>query len=215
MQAKLVSVTAPFVPGIVNAEDLIVYCARVSNPQNQLNCETGGRLLKYCLEHRHWSVFEMADMTIEVETSRAIAAQILRHRSFVFQEFSQRYAKANLGFEAIRMRRADDHNRQNSIDDLPADLRSFFEAMAVKQQESAKELYLEMVEAGIAPECARFVLPLNTTSRLYMKGCVRSWIHYLQARLAAETQQEHRELAELVRPIFAAQFPRVAACLGM
>lgn len=215
MKVSLVAVTqpAPMDGGPRTAEELMVYCARVSSPSNQGNHETGERLLRYCMVHGHWSVFEMADMTVEVETSRAIAAQILRHRSFSFQEFSQRYAAATLGFEDVQPRRQDYQNRQASHDDLPVEIRAWFDRIERETVSYAIRNYESALAAGIAKESARFLLPLSVRTRLYMKGSVRSWIHYLQARDADGVQAEHRDVAREVRRIFAEAFPLTAKAL--
>ncbi len=199
MKVKLVSVTP-------DAEKLMAYCARVSNPANQENPEYS-RLLRYCANHGHWSVFEMADMTVEIETSRAVSAQLLRHRSFVFQEFSQRYAAATLGFEDITPRRQDDKNRQNSTEDLEPRILSWFQKRMDDIEKESQMAYELALDLGIAKESARFLLPLSTTTRLYMKGSVRSWIHYLKVRLDKSTQKEHRDIAELIMLEFKTQFP--------
>lgn len=215
MKVALVAVMKP-VPtegGPRTVEELMVHCARVSSPDNQGNHESGPRLLRYCMAHGHWSVFEMADMTVEVETSRAIAAQILRHRSFSFQEFSQRYAKADLGFEDVNPRRQDTHNRQASHDDLPSNVRDWFATAEKHVASTAQSLYDEALSKGVAKESARFLLPLSTRTRLYMKGSVRSWIHYLQARDADGVQEEHRAVARAVRGIFAECFPVTAQAM--
>ncbi len=213
MQVKFVAVTTPAVElqaqGIRTAEDLISYCARVSNSSNQLNVETGPKLLKYCLRMGHVSVFEVASLTLEIETSRAIAAQILRHRSFTFQEHSQRYSTVG-GFEEILPRRQDTKNRQNSIDDLPDEVFNWFRDEIECTQEQAYALYNEAVGRGIAKESARFLLPLSVKTRLYMTGSVRSWLFYLKARTSSETQLEHRQVAEACKAIFTQQFPVVA-----
>jgi thymidylate synthase (FAD) len=207
-KVKLVSVTP-------NAEQTMAYIARVSNPSNQENPNYAG-LLKYCIKHNHWSVFEQATMTLEIETTRGIAAQILRHRSFTFQEFSQRYADTNLITEDIplpELRRQDTKNRQNSTDDLPADLRIELYSKIQDHFDAAQNLYKELLEADVAKECARFVLPLATPTRLYMTGSVRSWLHYIDLRSAHGTQKEHMQIAEEVRCIFTCQFPAVSAAL--
>ncbi len=209
MNAKLVSITQPCADlieqGILTADDLIAYCARVSNPSNQLNTETAPRLLAYCIRHGHWSVFETASMTVEVETSRAIAAQLLRHRSFTFQEFSQRYATAS-EFEPVELRKQDTKNRQGS-GELVSDPQQYAEVeLAI---EDAHRTYQYLIACGVSKETARMVLPLCTRTRLYMTGCVRSWIHYFDQRCAEHTQKEHRELACLIREVFAKQFPNV------
>jgi thymidylate synthase (FAD) len=207
-KVKLVSVTP-------NAEQTMAYIARVSNPSNQENPNYAG-LLKYCIKHNHWSVFEQATMTLEIETTRGIAAQILRHRSFTFQEFSQRYADTNLIAQDIplpELRRQDTKNRQNSTDDLPADLRIELYSKIQDHFDAAQNLYKELLEADVAKECARFVLPLATPTRLYMTGSVRSWLHYIDLRSAHGTQKEHMQIAEEVRCIFTCQFPAVSAAL--
>jgi len=209
MNAKLISITQPcgelVQQKILTADDLIAYCARVSNPANQTNTETAPRLLAYCIRHGHWSVFETASMTVELETSRAIAAQLLRHRSFTFQEFSQRYA-ASSKYEPIELRWQDQKNRQASgdpCDDLDLELEAI-EAIHV-----SFDTYKSLIDAGVSKETARMVLPLATRTRLYMTGCVRSWIHYFDQRCAEHTQKEHRELAENIREIFSKQFPSI------
>ena len=191
------------------------YVARVSNPNNQENPNVSG-LLKYCIKHNHWSVFEQAHLTVEIETTRGIAAQVLRHRSFTFQEFSQRYADSSLLGKEIplpALRRQDDKNRQNSIDDIDPLTQQDFEIKMQRHFESGMKLYKEMLDAGIAKECARFVLPLATPTRLYMTGSVRSWVHYIDLRSAHGTQKEHMDVAEGVRSIFCKQFPTVAKAL--
>ena len=183
--------------------------ARVSNPKNAKNTETAPKLLRYLLKHKHYSPYEMANMCVEIETTRAISPQILRHRSFSFQEFSQRYADTGeLGSAVIpHLRRQDFKNRQNSIDDLPADAISGYYRRISKLYEDAEHLYREMVSSGIAKECARSVLPLSTQTRLFMNGTIRSWIHYLQLRCHESTQLEHREIAEAIKEIFCKEFP--------
>lgn len=185
------------------------YCARVSSPQNQHATETVPRLLRYCIKHGHWSVFEMADMTLEIETSRAISAQILRHRSFSFQEFSQRYAEATR-FEVALPRRQDTKNRQNSFDDLPQSDADWFARVQLETQAQALQQYEGALARGIAKECARFLLPMSVGTRLYMKGSARSWIHYLKVRCDAATQLEHRAIAEECKRLFVEQFPHTA-----
>ena len=191
------------------------YVARVSNPNNQENPNVSG-LLKYCIKHNHWSVFEQAHLTVEIETTRGIAAQVLRHRSFTFQEFSQRYADSSLLAKSIplpQLRRQDDKNRQNSIDDVDPLMQQDFEIKMQRHFVDAMHLYKEMLEAGIAKECARFVLPLATPTRIYMTGSCRSWIHYIDLRSAHGTQQEHKEIAEACRNVFVEQFPIVSQAL--
>jgi len=192
-----------------NAEEMIVKMARVSAPKNQDNMDTAPRLLKYLINNKHWSPFEMANMCVEIETTRAISPQILRHRSFSFQEFSQRYADtAELGSAVIpHLRRQDYKNRQNSIDDLSAEnIASYYRRISALY-EDAEHLYREMLSNGVAKECARSILPLSTQTRLFMNGTLRSWIHYLQLRCGPETQFEHRQIAESIKRIFCEQFP--------
>jgi len=198
------------------AEELITMMARVSNPSNQDNMETAPKLLRYLINHRHWSPFEMASMCIEINTTRAISAQIIRHRSFAYQEFSQRYANANeLGSAVIpHLRRQDTKNRQNSTNDLvdklgKAKLAEFYRRTSAIYEE-AEHLYKEMVSAGVAKECARSVLPLASPTRIYMCGTLRSWIHYIDLRTANGTQQEHKEIAEGCKKIFTANLPVIA-----
>ena len=207
MTVKLVSVTP-------DAEQLMAYIARVSNPSNQDNEKYAG-LLKYCIKHNHWSVFEQSTMTLEIETTRAIAAQILRHRSFTFQEFSQRYASSNdLGdINLPELRKQDLKNRQNSTDDLDPNLVDKFERQMITLFSSAKSLYTQMLDAGVAKECARMVLPLCTPTRIYMTGSCRSWIHYINLRSAHGTQKEHMVIAEACRKVFTEQFPAVSEAL--
>ena len=209
MEVKLISVTQPVED--ISPEGLIAYCARVSSP-NQEN-PNYAKLLKYCADHGHWSIFEMADMTVEITTTRAIAAQILRHRSFNFQEFSMRYATA-FGYESTPARRQDEKNRQNSIDDLPVDVKESFLFFQEQVWDFAYTRYQEAIANGVAKECARMLLPLNTKTRLYMKGSVRSWIHYFQVRCDPATQKEHRDIALAAREIFCEQFPTVATAIG-
>jgi len=207
MTVKLVSVTP-------DAEQLMAYIARVSNPSNQDNEKYAG-LLKYCIKHNHWSVFEQSTMTLEIETTRAIAAQILRHRSFTFQEFSQRYASSNdLGdIDLPELRRQDTKNRQNSIDDLDSEMVDKLNRQMITLFSSAKSLYTQMLNAGVAKECARMVLPLCTPTRIYMTGSCRSWIHYINLRSAHGTQKEHMVIAEACRKVFTEQFPAVSEAL--
>ena len=207
MTVKLVSVTP-------DAEQLMAYIARVSNPSNQDNEKYAG-LLKYCIKHNHWSVFEQSTMTLEIETTRAIAAQILRHRSFTFQEFSQRYASSNdLGdIDLPELRRQDTKNRQNSIDDLDPEMVDKLNRQMITLFSSAKSLYTQMLDAGVAKECARMVLPLCTPTRIYMTGSCRSWIHYINLRSAHGTQKEHMVIAEACRKVFTEQFPAVSEAL--
>ena len=205
--AKLISVTP-------EAEQHIAYCARVSNPNNQDNEKFAG-LLKYCIKHQHWSIFEQAFMTLEIETTRGIAAQVLRHRSFTFQEFSQRYASTELltNIELPELRRQDDKNRQNSIDDLDPEVVDKLNRQMVTLFSSANSLYKQMLELGVAKECARFVLPLATPTRMYMTGSVRSWIHYIELRGANGTQKEHMDIALSCKEVFKEQFPVISEAL--
>ena len=194
----------------------MAYIARVSNPSNQDNEKYAG-LLKYCIKHNHWSVFEQSTMTLEIETTRAIAAQILRHRSFTFQEFSQRYASSNdLGdIDLPELRRQDTKNRQNSIDDLDPKVVDKLNRQMNTLFSSAYSLYNQMLEAGVAKECARFVLPLATPTRLYMSGTVRSWLHYIELRTGHGTQKEHMEIANECKSIFSEQFPTIASAMWL
>ena len=205
---KLVSITP-------DAEKTMAYIARVSNPSNQNNNDFAG-LLKYCIKHQHWSVFEQSSMTLEIETSRAIAAQILRHRSFTFQEFSQRYADTNLIANKIpvpALRKQDLKNRQNSTDDLDEFVKQDIEMTITAHFNHAEKLYKRMLDAGVAKECARMVLPLATPTRLYMTGSCRSWIHYINLRSAHGTQKEHMDIAHECRKVFTEQFPVVSEAL--
>ena len=197
-----------------DAEQHMAYVARVSNPKNQDNEKFAGRL-KYCIQHGHWSVFEQAFMTIEINTTRGIAAQILRHRSFTYQEFSQRYADSNLlvDIELPELRRQDDKNRQNSIDDLDPEMVDKFNRQMNTLFSSAFGLYNQMLKAGVAKECARFVLPLATPTRIYMTGSCRSWIHYINLRSAHGTQKEHMDIANGCKKIFVENFPSVSEAL--
>ncbi len=208
-KAKLISITP-------DAEKIMAYVARVSNPANQANEKIAG-LLKFCIKNGHWSVFEQAFMTIEVETSRAICTQILRHRSFSFQQFSQRYADNSLLCEEIPLpdiRLQDYKNRQNSIDNLSEDEKAYWHAKIKDVFKQSMDLYLQMIAAGVAKECARFVLPEQMPARIYMSGTIRSWIHYIELRSGNGTQKEHMEVAELCRQIFIEQLPVVAKALG-
>jgi thymidylate synthase (FAD) len=209
MSVKLISVTP-------DAEKLMSYCARVSNPSNQ-DSDNYAKLLAYCIKNKHWSIFEMASMGLEVNTTRGIAAQILRHRSFNFQEFSQRYADTTLLAEEIplfELRRQDDKNRQNSIDDIPDEVRAKWGMKIREHFAKAKSIYDGMIADGIAKECARFILPLATPTRLYIHGNIRSWIHYIELRSSNGTQKEHMLIAEEAKRIFSEQFPTVSEALG-
>ena len=207
-QIKLVSVTP-------DAEKTIAYVARVSNPANQENEKFAG-LLRYCIQHGHWSVFEQAFMTVEINTTRGLAAQILRHRSFTYQEFSQRYQDVSHIREDIplpELRSQDEKNRQNSIDNVDPVIVEKYNRRMRKHFDASIDLYKEMLHDGIAKECARFVLPLATPTRLYMTGSVRSWIHYIDLRSAHGTQKEHMDLVENIRNLFIQQFPVVSQAL--
>ena len=208
MTVKLISVTP-------DAEKTMAFIARVSNPANQDN-ENYAKLLAYCIKHNHWSVFEQSSMTLEIETNRGIAAQILRHRSFTFQEFSQRYADTNLITENIpipELRKQDTKNRQNSTDDLGDYVKLKFQTEIAELFKHSNNLYKRMLEAGVAKECARFVLPLATPTRIYMTGSCRSWIHYINLRSANGTQKEHMDIALSCKEVFKEQFPSVSEAL--
>jgi len=205
-----------FVSVTPDAEKTMGYIARVSNPSNQDNPNVAG-LLKYCIKHNHWSVFEQATMTLEINTTRAIAAQILRHRSFTYQEFSQRYADSSLLADEIPLfdlRRQDTKNRQNSIDDVDPFVKQELEITIKRHFQSGMDIYKHMLEMGIAKECARMVLPLATPTKIYMTGSCRSWIHYISLRSANGTQKEHMDIAELAKQHFICKFPTVSEALG-
>ena len=208
MNVSLISVSP-------DAEKHMAYCARVSNPNNQDNENYAG-LLRYCIKHQHWSIFEQAFMTLEINTTRGLAAQILRHRSFTFQEFSQRYADTNLLDASIPLpdlRRQDTKNRQNSIDDIPEKQTKFLQESIRQYFNEGMYLYNELLREGIAKECARFVLPLATPTRIYMSGSVRSWVHYIDLRSGHGTQKEHMDIANACKSIFTDQFPTVSEAL--
>ena len=208
MNVSLVSVSP-------DAEKHMAYCARVSNPNNQENENYAG-LLKYCIKHQHWSIFEQAFMTLEINTTRGLAAQILRHRSFTFQEFSQRYADTNLldtNIPLPELRRQDTKNRQNSIDDIPEEQSKMLLGRIQNYFNEGLDLYNELLREGIAKECARFVLPLATPTRIYMSGSVRSWVHYIDLRSGHGTQKEHMDIANACKTIFTEQFPTVSEAL--
>ena len=208
MSVKLISVTP-------DAEKHIAYCARVSNPSNQESSSFEG-LIRYCIKHRHWSIFEMASMTLEIETTRGIAAQILRHRSFTFQEFSQRYADSSLLGEipVPQLRRQDVKNRQNSIDDLSPGMKEDLWLKINDHFQESMRLYKELLDKGVAKECARFVLPLATPTRIYMTGSVRSWITYIALREKSGRQKEHMDVAKECKVIFNECFPITSSALG-
>jgi len=214
MSVKLISITSPDINEIKNAEDLIAFCARVSNPNNQINIETAPKLLKFLIKHKHWSPFEMVDMTLELKTSRAIAAQILRHRSFSFQEFSQRYSAAN-DYEDIELRLQGDKNRQVGEQLLPINTKAYDQIsnLLAESISLSHHCYETMIENGIAKEVARMVLPLTTQTTMYMKGSLRSWIHYIDLRTEKNTQKEHRILAEQCKNIFIKKFPIISEAL--
>jgi thymidylate synthase (FAD) len=208
-QVKLISVTP-------DAEKLMAYCARVSNPKGQDN-DNYAKLLKYCIDHQHWSIFEHGFMTVEINTTRGLATQILRHRSFTFQEFSQRYADTTLLADDIplfELRRQDTKNRQNSIDDIDHEIIVKWNTKIREHFAKAKALYDGMIADGVAKECARFVLPLATPTRLYVSGTARSWIHYIDLRSANGTQKEHMDIANECKQIFIEQFPTISEALG-
>ena len=197
-------------------QDIISYVARVSNPHNQDNFHTAAGLLKYCIKHQHWSIFETVSMTMEINTTRGIAAQILRHRSFTFQEFSQRYADTKLlgvDIDVPELRRQDKKNRQNSLDTLPSGLVEDYQRKIKKYFDEGMKLYDNLLDVGVAKECARFVLPLACPTRLYMTGNIRSWITYIQLRVANGTQKEHQLIAEDCRRVFICMFPDIATAL--
>lgn len=209
MNVKLISVTP-------DAEKLMSYCARVSNPKGQEN-DNYAKLLKYCIDHGHFSVFEQAFMTVEINTTRGLAAQILRHRSFMFQEFSQRYADTTLLADDIplfELRRQDTKNRQNSIDDISDEIKSKWGMKIREHFAKAKAIYDGMIADGVAKECARFVLPLATPTRLYMSGTIRSFIHWIELRSGHGTQKEHMLIANEAKQIFIQQFPITSEALG-
>ena len=208
MNVSLISVSP-------DAEKHMAYCARVSNPNNQDNDNYAG-LLRYCIKHQHWSIFEQAFMTLEINTTRGLAAQILRHRSFTFQEFSQRYADTNLldtNIPLPELRRQDTKNRQNSIDDVPEKQSKMLLGRIQNYFNEGLDLYNELLREGIAKECARFVLPLATPTRIYMSGSVRSWVHYIDLRSGHGTQKEHMDIANACKTIFTEQFPTVSEAL--
>ncbi len=209
MNVKLVSVTP-------DAEKLIAYCARVSNPNNQEN-NNYAKLIKYCIDNKHWSIFEQGFLTLELNTSRGIAAQILRHRSFTFQEFSQRYADTNLLTEEIpvfELRNQDTKNRQNSLNNVGDEIKSKWNTQIREHFAKAKSLYDGMIKDGVAKECARFILPLATPTRIYASGSIRSWIHYIELRSSNGTQKEHMIIANECKDIFVEQFPIISEALG-
>jgi len=200
---KLISITP-------DSEKLVAYCARVSS--NQQENPSISKLLRYCIKHKHWSIFETAYLTVEINTSRAISAQILRHRSFTFQEFSQRYAEVP-DFVSYEARRQDKKNRQNSIDDMTFEDRHWFDIAQDRVQSLTSSLYLDALDKGIAKEQARFLLPMSSKTKIYMTGNIRSWIHYLELRTGIETQKEHRDIARQVKEIFKEELPIISGAL--
>ena len=216
MNVLLKAITQPTVElqekGINDAEKFIVYCARVSNPSNQLNTDTADKLINYCIKHQHWSIFEQAYCTFEIVTSRAIAAQILRHRSFTFQEFSQRYSTATQ-LEDLHFRKQGKTNRQVGDEEYPISQNLDVAVQVHEAQQKCLKVYDKLIESGIARECARMILPLNTQTTLYMSGSVRSFIHYIQLRSKEDTQKEHRDIALEMKYLFAKTFPTIAKAL--
>lgn len=214
MNVELISLTRPEIRDLKDPEDLIAYCARVSNPSNQMNTDTAPRLLKFLIENKHWSPLEMIDMTLQIKTSRAVAAQILRHRSFSFQEFSQRYSVVN-EFEDIELRLQGDKNRQVGEELLPTGTNSYNKVneLLIESLSLSQHCYDTMIENGVAKEVARMVLPLTTQTTMYMKGTLRSWIHYIELRTKQNTQKEHRIIAEECKKIFAKEFPIISEAL--
>ena len=216
MKVELIAISKPEVDGINTAEELVAYCARVSNPSNQVSNQNVDKLIRYCIKNQHWSIFEMVNITISISTTRDIARQILRHRSFAFQEFSQRYADPtkDLGFELREVRLQDTKNRQNSIDTDDKELQSKWNLMQQTLINNAEHAYNWAIDNGIAKEQARAVLPEgNTQSRMYMNGTLRSWIHYCELRRSNGTQKEHMEIANDCWKIIAEKFPNVALAL--
>lgn len=216
MNVKLVSVTKSLIEEKqLSPEELIVYVARVSNPSNQLNSETSDKLIAYMVKNKHWSPFEMCDMTVEIVTSRGIAQQILRHRSFSFQEFSQRYAEVT-DFEAIQLRKSGTTNRQSSSEAFDPIIDGNVEASRLIENhlKESEDLYKSLLNAGVAKECARFVLPITTQTKIYMKGSIRSWLTYLNVRLDKHTQIEHRQIAIEIANIITSEFPKISIALN-
>ena len=219
MSVRLVSFTEPtsLMEGdfngnfkIISPEELIVYIARVSNPSNQMNMETAPKLINYLIKHKHWSPFEFVDVTFEIITRRSIAAQILRHKSFSFQEFSQRYSTAT-DIQPVELRKQGKTNRQSSEEPIP----DFMLERDVEQHfANSKMLYEKLIKQGVSRETARDVLPLSTETTMYMKGSVRSWIHYLELRCSPDTQKEHRIIADAIKSIFVNQFPNISEALS-
>lgn len=221
MKVSLVSLTRSMGEAItgIHPEQLIVFIARVSNPSNQMNSDTSAKLIAYLIKHKHWSPFEMADMTVEIVTSRGIAQQILRHRSFSFQEFSQRYAEVN-EMEPVQIRKTGSTNRQSSTEEFDpivfgsGDFQTSASVAIANHLSHCQQVYKALLANGVAKECARFVLPITTQTKIYMKGSIRSWIHYLQIRCDEHTQLEHRQIADEIRTIFKQNFPNIAEALN-
>lgn len=220
MKVELVSITESMVEEKkLLPEELIIYIARVSNPSNQLNSETSDKLITYLIKNKHWSPFEMVDMTVEIITSRGIAQQILRHRSFSFQEFSQRYAEVS-NFETLQLRKQADKNRQSSIEEFNPVLDNDYlsgdsDKCIIEHIRNCETLYKNLIEKNVAKECARFILPITTQTKIYMKGSIRSWIHYLQVRCDVHAQLEHRQVALLILDIFKLKFPNISKALEL
>jgi thymidylate synthase (FAD) len=214
MNVELISITKPEIKGLKNPEDLVAYCARVSNPSNQMNSETAPKLLKFLIQHKHWSPFELVDMCVEIKTSRGIAAQILRHRSFSFQEFSQRYSLVT-EYEDIELRLQGDKNRQVGEKLLSVNSPAYekISELIAETLSLSQHCYDTMIENGVAKEVARMVLPLSTETTMYMKGSLRSWVHYIQLRTEQNTQKEHRLIAEKCKKIFMKEFPTISEAL--
>lgn len=215
MSVKLVSITHPSLEKEMTPEEFIVYIARVSNPSNQMNVETAPRLINYLIKHKHWSPFEFVDMTVEIVTRRSIAAQILRHKSFSFQEFSQRYSSAT-NVQQIELRKQAEKNRQSSAEPYNPEWIAGVKLSDIVDGhfQASLNLYNEMIQAGIAREVARDILPLATETTMYMKGSIRSWIHYLELRTLEDTQKEHRDIANGIRDIFTQNFPHISEAIG-
>ena len=214
MSARLIAVTQPRIRGVETAEQLVAYVARVSNPENQMNHGTAPRMLNYCMKNGHFSVFETASMTMEIKTTRAIATQILRHRSFTFQEFSQRYSAVDVTIPPVEARVQDKTNRQNSFETNDIELHQWFSDEQKQLYEQSVKVYNKALDKGIAKESARFVLPLSTPTTLYMTGNIRDWIFYIKLRSSNETQKEHKDVANTCRDIFKEEFPQISNSLG-
>ena len=200
--------TVKYIHSTPDGDNLVAYMARVSNPANQDNKDTAPKLINYLIKHKHWSPFEMVSMCVEIETTRSIAAQILRHRSFSFQEFSQRYAQVTDPPVIPDLRRQDFKNRQNSIDDFNPIEKQHFQVQLKQHYDQAMYLYKQMLQAGVAKECAREVLPLSSKTKLYMHGTLRSWLTYCDLRSAHGTQLEHKIIADQCKELIAAHFPQ-------